>query len=319
MAAGSLKDQKILITGAAGFTGLHACDYFVQQGCTVIAAGRNKQALESIQGVIPAVCHLENREQVDILIQESLPDYILHLAGKNSASESWKQPASYMESNVMATIYLLEALRQHCPDSRLVMVGSRLSVDPAKGAAAVPHPYSLSKTFASWSAAAWHGLYNQHIVLAEPSNLIGPGESTGFCTLLARYIAGYETGRNFPLFRISSRYESRDFLDVRDAVAAYSILLQVGTPGMTYPISSGTEHTLGELAEALLLHSQAAVPMDWGPESAPLSLDSLNKGTGGQQGTELLRALGWNSQYPLERSLADIMDYARIQAQPSSS
>lgn len=319
MAAGSLKDKKILITGSTGFTGLHACAYFVRQGCTVIAAGRNNQALGAIQGVIPAICHLEDREQVDHLIKGHLPDYILHLAGKNSASESWKQPASYMESNVMATIYLLEALRQHCPDSRMVMVGSRLSVDPAKGAAAVPHPYSLSKTFASWSAAAWHGMYNQHIVLAEPSNLIGPGESAGFCTLLARYIAGYESGRDLPLFRISSRYESRDFLDVRDAVAAYGILLTEGTPGMTYPISSGTEHTLGELAETLLKTTQVAVPIDWGPESASLSLDSLNKGTGGQQGAELLKALGWHPQYHLERSLADIMDDARIKAQQSAS
>ena len=32
----------------------------------------------------------------------------------------------------MGTIYLLEAVRRHCPDSRMVMVGSRLSVDPAK-------------------------------------------------------------------------------------------------------------------------------------------------------------------------------------------
>lgn len=319
MAAETLTNKKLLITGATGFTGLHACAYFVRQGCTVVAAGRNKKTLDSIQGVISAECHLEDREQVNDLIQTNRPDYILHLAGKNSASESWKHPASYMESNVMGTIYLLEAVRQHCPDSRMVMVGSRLSVDPAKGAAAVPHPYSLSKTFASWSAAAWHSMFNQHIVLAEPSNLIGPGESTGFCTLLARYIAGCEAGRGLPLFRISSRFESRDFLDVRDAVAAYGVLLKSGSSGMTYPIDSGKEHTLGELAERLLKETGTVVPIDWGPESASLSLDSLNKGTGGQQGAGLLKALGWSPQYVLEQSLADIMDDARIQVQSSTS
>lgn len=315
MAAETLKGKKLLITGAAGFTGLHACTFFIQQGCTVIAAGRNKDTLDAIHDVIPAVCHLENRDEVEELIKDHLPDYILHLAGKNSASESWKNPVSYMESNVMGTVYLLDAVRQHSPGSQTVMVGSRLSVDPAKGMTSVPHPYSLSKTFASWSASAWQSMFNQHIVLAEPSNLIGPGESGGFCTLLARYIAGCEAGVDLPLFRISSRYESRDFLDVRDAVAAYSLLLQKGTSGITYPISSGGEHTLGELAQRLLEQAQTAVPLDWGPETASLSLDSLNKGTGGEGGAELLKEMGWTPQFPLEQSLADIMHDARDKVQ----
>lgn len=318
MAAETLKDKKLLITGAAGFTGLHACAYFLQQGCTVIAAGRNKAALDAIHGVIPVVCHLEKREEVDALIKNHLPDYILHLAGKNSASESWEHPVSYMESNVMGSIYLLDAIRQYSPGSRTVMVGSRLSVDPAKGMAAVPHPYSLSKTFASWSAMAWHSMFDQHIVLAEPSNLIGPGESGGFCSLLARYIAGCEAGRKLPLFRISSRFESRDFLDVRDAVAAYGLLLISGSSGTTYPISSGNEHTLGELAERLLIQTTTKIPLDWGPDTASLSPDSLNKGTGGQQGAELLLAMGWKTKYSLEQSLSDILNDARDKVQRSA-
>ena len=45
-------------------------------------AGRNKKTLDSIQDVISAECHLEDREQVNDLIQTNRPDYILHLAGK---------------------------------------------------------------------------------------------------------------------------------------------------------------------------------------------------------------------------------------------
>ena len=84
---------------------------------------------------------------------------------------------------------------------------------------------------------------------------------------------------------------------------------------MTYPIDSGKEHTLGELAERLLKETGTVVPIDWGPESASLSLDSLNKGPG----AGLLKALGWSPQYVLEQSLADIMDDARIQVQSSTS
>ena len=113
-------------------------------------AGRNKKTLDSIQDVISAECHLEDREQVNDLIQTNRPDYILHLAGKIQL-ESWKHPASYMESNVMGTIYLLEAVRRLSGQSHgdgWIQTKRR----SRKGAAAVPHPYSLSKTFASWSA-----------------------------------------------------------------------------------------------------------------------------------------------------------------------
>ncbi|GAB6929287.1 NAD-dependent epimerase/dehydratase family protein [Paenibacillus sp. JCM 10914] len=319
MAAKSLTASKLLITGASGFTGRHACAHFVRQGYTVIAAGRNEQALQTIPGVTPFVCHLEDRSQVEDLIQQILPHYILHVAGKNSASDSWKFPTEYMESNVMAAVYVLEAVRKYCPGSRLVMVGSRLSTDPAKGAAAVPHPYSLSKTFASWVATAWQSLYQQPVILAEPSNLIGPGESAGFCTLLAKYIARYEAGRAVPEFRISSRFESRDFLDVRDAVAAYDVLLREGKPGMSYSIQSGVEHTLGELAQALTALAQIAVPVDYGPSEARLTPDSLNKGANGASGAEHLTELGWYPHFALEQSLADIMQYAREQAQQPSS
>lgn len=314
MAAGTLNKKKLLITGASGFTGLHACAYFIRQGCTVIAAGRDLTRLKAIPDVLPRECHLEDREQTERLVKESLPDYVLHLAGKNSASESWEHPDQYMESNAMAPVYLFEALRRHRPDSVILMVGSRLSIDPAKGPAAVPHPYSLSKTFGTWAAAAWHSLYNQPIILAEPSNLIGPGESRGFCTLLARYIADCEAGSPRPVFKISSRHESRDFLDVRDAVCAYGYLLSHGTPGVTYPIESGDNHTLEELTQALLGLTQEAVPIDWGPESSPLSADSLNKGSGHGQGAALLKSLGWKPRYRLAESIADIMEYARSRA-----
>lgn len=313
MAADQLKGKKLLITGASGFTGRHACNYFVSQGCVVVATARRGAALENIPGVVPWVCRLDDQKQVEDMIRECRPDYVLHLAGKNSASESWKKPAEYMESNVLASVYLLEAIRQHRSDATIVIAGSRLSMDQAKGAASAPHPYSLSKTFGSWIASAWHALYGLQVILAEPSNLIGPGESGGFCTLLANYVARCEQGKSLPLFRISSRHESRDFLDVRDAVAAYAVLLTKGTYGGIYPISSGKEHTLGEIASQLLAQAKVAAPMDWGPESAPLSADSLNKGSSGDE-VQTLDELGWKPHISFEQSLIDIMEYARSKA-----
>lgn len=88
--------------------------------------------------------------------------------------------------------------------------------------------------------------------MAEPSNLIGPGPSTGFCSLLAQHIVRSEaaavTGSAAPAaFRLSSRHALRDFLDVRDAVRAYGFILDSGETGRIYRIDSGTERELGRL------------------------------------------------------------------------
>lgn len=109
--------------------------------------------------------------------------------------------------------------------------------------------------------------------MAEPSNLIGPGPSTGFCSLLAGHIVRSETaaaaGEAAPAaFRLSSRQAKRDFLDVRDAVRAYGCILDSGETGRIYRIDSGTERGLGEIAEKLLAHAAVPVPIDWGPEPA---------------------------------------------------
>ena len=84
--------------------------------------------------------------------------------------------------------------------------------------------------------SAWHSLYGMDIIVADPSNLIGPGSSARMGTLLARYAAACEKAHALgepmpPVFKLSSATEERDFLDVRDAMRAYELLLARGVSG----------------------------------------------------------------------------------------
>jgi GDP-4-dehydro-6-deoxy-D-mannose reductase len=320
-----MKGQKLLITGAAGFTGRHAVHLFLAGGAEVTAVVRPPSTAGALasalfpEGVKVYYCDLSNRKAVAEMIKETTPEAVLHLAGNNSVPESWRNPLLFMETNVMATLYLLEAMRS-LPASRILVAGSRLKFKPGV-VAGPPHPYSLSKTIEELVSLAWGTLFKQPVLLAEPCNLIGPGPSTGFCSLLAQHIVRSEVhaGEGIPPFKLSSRYALRDFLDVRDAVRAYDFILREGTNETIYQIDSGTQRQLGDIAEQLISRSSASIPMDWGPAQAALSIpvngvagDKLITSDAFATPEENVSSLGWKPGIEFSQSLTDILDYCRV-------
>jgi GDP-4-dehydro-6-deoxy-D-mannose reductase len=293
--------KTILITGANGFTGKHACQYFVQKGLHVAAVSRSKGL--SIPEVQFWIADLSKSEQVNDVIEQIKPDYVLHLAGRNAVGESWREPIMYLETNMMSTLYLLDALR--CvPHARIVVVGSMLSEVPSDTHTPL-HPYSMSKSFQTWGALGWAHLFEQQVMVARPSNLIGPGPSNGICGLLAHRSIQFENGTNSIPFRLSSLVEERDYLDVRDAVAAYDRILEHGVSGTSYPVASGINRSLGQIAHTLRQLLVKELPIEVG------QLDSYTPPE--RISTKLIRSLGWKPTIPFEESLRDALTFFRQQ------
>ncbi|KQX49172.1 MULTISPECIES: NAD-dependent epimerase/dehydratase family protein [unclassified Paenibacillus] len=286
---------KILITGANGFSGRHACEHFAQLGMEVIKVMRLKK--DSSDHVL--CCDLTDCAQVEKLIEEVQPDYVLHLAGRNSVSESWKEPVAYIESNVMSTFYLLHALR-NLPHCRTVIVGSVMHFE-MKDDPEPQNPYSLSKTLQVVAAQCWWHLFGLKVMMARPTNLIGPGNSNGICGLLAKKVVEIEIENDSTPFRLSSLIEQRDYLDVRDAVRAYETILLHGKIGTVYSLGSGRNHSLGDIANAYQSMIDRDLPLDVGQiqhyiPPQPVDIRSITE-------------LGWKPLIPLQQSLLDAFHY----------
>jgi GDP-4-dehydro-6-deoxy-D-mannose reductase len=292
---------KIMITGANGFTGRHACNHFSEKGMEVFGIVRREDGLR--MNVAVAVCDLTNKDQVEQLVHQIQPDYVLHLAGRNAVSDSWKDPVSFIETNLIATVYLLSALRAaaHC---RIVVAGSMLNF-PLSDSPRPPHPYSLSKTMQVLAAQSWGHLFGQQVMIAQPANLIGPGFSNGVCALIARKIVNYERGTDLSPFKLSSLVEERDYLDIRDAVRAYEKILINGTIGTVYPMGSGQTHSLGDMITVFQALTPKALPLDVGqlPDYIPPALVDMT----------LMKSFGWEPGIPFKNSLEDVLNFFRNQ------
>ncbi|MCL6459607.1 MAG: NAD-dependent epimerase/dehydratase family protein [Gorillibacterium sp.] len=331
----------MMITGASGFVGGHACEYFAALGLRIIAVVSTNRREASGLKLLPSskaaendpgmsanleewACELTDRDQVRSLMHAVRPDYVLHLAGRNQVKDSWQDPVGYLETNLLGTVYLLDALRQTSSQARVLVAGSMLGF-PLDERPNPPHPYSLSKAFQVLAAQSWGKLFNQDIMVAQPANLIGPGPSTGICALLAGWIARREKGTQQGDFVLTSLTEQRDFLDVRDAVKAFSSIFLQGESGESYRTSSGVPRSLGELLEifrrlssvsldiiapALSPFPEKAKPEGekqlFAPESAFQRLNSPVKAEASSS-----QLLGWSPSIPFEQSIEDTLHYFR--------
>lgn len=309
-----MNGRRIVITGASGFTGRHACAHFAALGYEVVAAVRQPGSLRLAAGtagfrVTEAVCRLDHPDEVERLLADYRPHDLLHLAGLGEVAVSWREPMAFIDTNVMGTLRLLDSLKRHGDGgSRALIVGSMLGMAWGQGAgeASPPHPYGMSKAAQVLLARWWGSLFGQSVMIGQPSNLIGPGRSAGICGLLAERIARAEAGLCEPEFRLSSATEARDFVDVRDAVRAYEVILCRGRPGAVYGIGSGYSRTLGEVAERLLERASVPLRLEIGDAEAPPPA---------KVDLRPLRALGWQPSIPFKKSIQDILAYYRNEIQ----
>lgn len=290
---------KLLITGANGFTGNHACSHFAKAGFKVIAVVRNHAPADLFQ---TEICDLTNKKAVTEMIKKVKPQYLLHLAGQNHVEESWIDPVSSLEANFLSTLYLIEALRHENPTCKIIVVGSALQFNPQE-ISTLKHPYSLSKTLQVLIAQSWAELYKLPIIIAKPSNLIGPGISNGVCSIFAKKIVDMEKKYTEKVLEVSNPYAQRDFIDVRDVVYAYETLFKKGSSGKLYDIASGDSRSLAKVIDTFkkITNEEFKVVCTANSKKEEnIKISCLN-----------LRQLGWQPLIPFEVSLLDILNFYR--------
>ncbi len=115
--------MRVLITGITGFAGSHLAEYLLSMGggksdrAEVYGTVRHRSPLDNISGIIDRISLIKGTDirdahSVEAAIKQSEPDYIFHLAGQSLVPASWVSPVDTLETNVIGTVNLLEAVRR---------------------------------------------------------------------------------------------------------------------------------------------------------------------------------------------------------------
>lgn len=300
--------MKILVTGADGFVGKHACRFFREVGDEVTEAigpapGPPSPGLLRLDLVDPDAA----RE----LVERTKPDAILNLAGSSSVGESHRDPLQAWRVNALGPVNLLSAVRDASPSTRILLVGSgELYGALAPGTRASEQtptmplsPYASSKLAAEVGALQFQRAYGLDVVLARPFNHLGSGQDPRFVVpSFARQIQGIRLRGARPAIQVGNLDIVRDFLHVLDVVKAYRLLLVRGATAGIYNVCSGVGRTIRSVLDELLALARVdaqieADPARMRPAEIPSLLGDSHK----------LAALGWRQELSVSDALAEVL------------
>jgi GDPmannose 4,6-dehydratase len=119
---------RAFVTGVAGFAGSHLAELLLREDYEVYGLIRYRSKLDNIQHIIPKLHlvygDLRDSHSIEPLMQDIKPDYVFHLAAQSYVPMSWKAPCDTIETNVIGTINLFEAVRKLDKEVRIHFAGS---------------------------------------------------------------------------------------------------------------------------------------------------------------------------------------------------
>ncbi len=315
--------MKVLVTGAAGFVGVHLSRLLLAEspGVEVHGVVRPRSPRRRVpEGVRILDADLEDALQVDAVFDAVRPDRIVHLAAQSSPQVSWADPAGTMRANVIGLLNLLESVRRRGLSPRILVVGSAEEygmVDPrnlpvSEDAPLRPAtPYAVSKVAQGYLALQYCLAFGMSIVRTRTFHHTGPGRGASFAeSAFARQIVDVELGRRPPVLEVGNLEAVRDFSDARDVVRAYWALLERGEAGDVYNVCSGQGVRIRDVLDKLLGASGVQVEVRVDPDRLrPADVPVLVG-----DAARLRGATGWEPRLSLDQSLADLLEYWRERA-----
>lgn len=267
----------ILVTGGAGFIGSALVRYLIRNtNYTVINVDKlsyagNQKALKEVHQHPQHVFYKANicdAEGLKEIFERHKPGAVFHLAAESHVDRSIASPTNFIQSNIVGTFTLLEAVRAYWHElpvkEQVAFRFIHISTDevfgdlglneypPIKeGAAYLPSsPYSASKASSDHLVQAWHRTYEIPTIITHCANNYGPFQYPE--KLIPFMIEQALKGR--PLTIYGQGNQVRDWIHVEDHVRALHLVLEQGRIGQCYNISAHEQLSNIELVQRICTH-----------------------------------------------------------------
>ncbi|RBY87396.1 dTDP-glucose 4,6-dehydratase [Blastococcus sp. TF02A-26] len=294
--------MRLLVTGGAGFIGANFVHQTLREHpeheVTVLDAltyAGNEASLAEVRDDIRFVTgSVSDAELVDALVAES--DAVVHFAAESHNDNSLANPRPFLDTNVIGTFTILEAVRRH--EVRLHHIstdevyGDLELDDPAKFTPETPYnpssPYSSTKAGSDLLVRAWVRSFGVHATISNCSNNYGPFQHVE--KFIPRQITNVLTRRRPKLYGAGENV--RDWIHVDDHNTAVHLILEKGRAGETYLIGADGEVNNRDVLQTILeLLGQPADAFDHVTDRAGHDLRYAI------DASKLREELGWRPRY----------------------
>ncbi len=324
--------KRALITGVTGMVGSHLADYLL--ACTdwdIYGMCRWRSPLDNITHLLERVNNKDrvflaygdlcDQGSLQTVVDEARPDYVFHLAAQSYPKTSFSSPIATLDTNILGTERLLEALRANKDVDPLIHICSSSEVFGRVTADKLPineecafhpaSPYSISKIGTDFIGRFHAEAYGQKCMVTRMFTHTGPRRGDVFVeSTFAKQIALAEAGLIEPVIKVGNLDSMRTWADVRDAVRAYHMLLTVNPqPGECYNIGGSFNCTVREMLDHLISLSTCRknIRVEVDPERIrPLDADLQVPDT-----RKFTEHTGWKPEIAFDQTMLDLMNYWR--------
>ena len=325
--------ETALITGFTGMVGSHLADYLLEHtDWDVVGMARWRSPLDNIQHLLDRVnrrnrvrmiyADLNDTLSLQHAIRETKPDFVFHLAAQSYPKTSFTAPIDTLNTNILGTARLLEAILHEdgcapvvhvCASSEVfgrvpknkVPIGEETSFHPAS-------PYAISKVGTDLVGRYYAEAFGMVAMTTRMFTHTGPRRGDVFAeSTFAKQIAMIESGLSDPVIKVGNLDSLRTFADVRDALRAYHMLVTVNPiAGEYYNIGGSYSCKVGDMLEALLgFSSLTGVKVEVDSERLrPIDADLQVPDT-----SKFKAHTGWEPEITFEQTMRDLLEYWREQ------
>lgn len=329
--------KKILITGITGQVGSQLADFVLENtSYHVVGMMRWQEPMDNLYHLTDRInrkdrislhyADLNDYPALARMLKTVRPDYISHLAAQSYPKTSFDIPIETLQTNIIGTANLLEAVRQQkeadgydpvvhvCSSSEVygrAKPGMPLAEDtPFHGAS----PYSISKIGTDYLGRFYGEAYGLRTFVTRMGTHSGPRRSDVFFeSTVAKQIALIEAGYQTPEIRVGNLSSTRTFQDARDAVRAYFLLLKASAQGKiscgeSFNIAGEEAFQLPEVIEILLgfsTRTDIKVVTDQ-DRLRPIDADYQMF-----DNTKIRAAIDWKPEIPAKKMFEDLLNHWR--------
>ena len=252
-------DKTILVTGGAGFIGSHLIrlmvnrypNYRIVNLDLLTYAGNleNLTDVENVENYKFVKGDIVDATFINDLFDTYQFDGVIHLAAESHVDRSISDPMSFIKTNIIGTVNLLNAAREQWKDDKAGKRFYHVSTDEVYGTLGETglfteetsydprSPYSASKASSDHIVRAYFHTYDLPIVISNCSNNYGPNQFPE--KLLPLFINNIKNEKPLPVYG-DGKY-TRDWLWVEDHAVAIDLIYHQGKNGDTYNIGGNNE------------------------------------------------------------------------------